>query len=572
MNREEFKEWAKESIHLLDGSTGVALVKLKGMEGSEVPEKFIMENPDAIISLQEEYIRSGTEIVLTPTLGSTAPMLQAHGIEKADEVVSFLCSCTKKAAKDDAYVAAELGPTGQFLVPMGMLSFDDMVDVFKQQVKCSLEQGVDMFILETFIDLQEARCAVIAIRELCDLPIIASMTFSNSMTLSGNSPECVAIALESAGADAVGANCSSGPKEVAEVIKKMSAVTDLPLFAKPNAGVPCMVNGQTEFPMDAEEFAEQAKLLVNAGATLIGGCCGTLPAHIKLLSERIKPLDPVKRHCVKDTFVSSASKIVKVNRDKFVSIGERINPSSKKNLAESLKAKEIMEIVNIANEQTEAGADILDINVSAVKVDEEAIMKQIAAELPIYCPTPLCFDSANTQVMEKALRTYCGRAVINSASSDSERMEEMIKLAKKYGAVIILLPFIGKADMTFEDRKQGLKKLTDCCEKYGIEKKNMLVDGVVMSVSTNTESAKHTLQFIKWCSDEGYLTTGGVSNISFGLPQKNVINQIFLTQMIKAGLKTGIVHMTQETRNIINASHLLSGRDEWCMNWIEEMA
>ncbi|MEX1376978.1 MAG: homocysteine S-methyltransferase family protein [Eubacteriales bacterium] len=572
MNRKEFREWAKESIHLLDGSTGVALVKLKGMGGSDVPEKFIMENPDAIISLQEEYVDSGAEIILTPTLSATSPMLQAHGMDNHKEIVSFLCSCTKKAAKDDAYVAAELGPTGQFLVPMGMLSFDEMVDIFKEQVKYSLEQGVDMFILETFIDLQEARCAVIAVRELCELPIIASLTFENSMTLSGNSPECVAIALESAGADAIGANCSSGPVEIADVISKMAKVTELPLFAKPNAGVPCVVDGETQFPMDADEFAEKAKLLVDAGATLIGGCCGTLPEHIKLLNDKIKPLDPAKRQPVTDTYVSSASRLVKLNSDKFISIGERINPSSKKDLVESLKAKDIMAIVSMANEQSDAGADILDINVSAVKVDEEAVMKQIAAELPVYCPTPLCFDSANIQVMEQALRTYCGRAVINSASSDSERMEDMIKLAEKYGAVIILLPFIGKADMNFEDRKQGLKKLTDCCEKYGVDKRHMLVDGVVMSVSTNTLSAKHTLEFIKWCKEQGYLTTGGVSNISFGLPQKTVINQIFLTQMIQAGLSTGIVHMTQETRNIINASYLLSGKDEWCMNWIEEMA
>jgi len=241
MNRKEFREWALESIHLLDGSTGAALSLTKGMSGSDVPEKFIMENPESIISLQTEYIENGSEIILTPTLGSTAPMLLTHGLTDAEKITRTLCSLSKQAADENAYVAAELGPTGKFLSPMGDLSFDEMVDIFKEQVSYSLKENVDLFILETFIDLQEARCAVIAIRELCDLPIIASMTFSNSMTLSGNSPECVAIALEAAGADAVGANCSTGPKEIADVIKKMATVTNLPLFAKPNAGLPKII-------------------------------------------------------------------------------------------------------------------------------------------------------------------------------------------------------------------------------------------------------------------------------------------------------------------------------------------
>ena len=571
MNRKEFKKWAKESIHLLDGSTGVALAKLKGMSGSDVPENFIMKNPNSIVTLQKEYIENGSEIILTPTLGANSEMLKTHNLTDCKSINSRLCKLSKEAAQDKAYVAAELGPTGQFLAPMGMLSFDDMLNIYKEQVSYCLEENVDMFILETFIDLQEARCAVIAVRELCNLPIIASMTFENSITLSGNSPECVAIALESAGADAVGANCSSGPQEIADVISKMATVTNLPLFAKPNAGVPCVINGETQFPMDAKEFAKEAELLVNAGATLIGGCCGTLPEHIKLLNENIKPMQPSKRDEITDAFVSSPSKIVKLNSDKFVSIGERINPSSKKSLSEDLKNSNIMAVVDIANEQTETGSDILDVNVSAVNVDEKSIMQSIAQELPVYCPTPLCFDSANVEVMEAALKTYCGKAIINSASADSDRMEDMIKLARKYGAVIIILPFTGNAELNFEDRKQGLQKLMDCCTKNEVSKNQVLVDGVVMSVSTNTQSAIHTLEFIKWCTEQGYLTTGGVSNISFGLPNKKEINKVFLTQMINAGLTTGIIHVTKEAKDIINASYLLSGKDEWCMNWIEEM-
>ncbi len=571
MNRNEFKKWALSSIHLLDGSTGVALSKLKGMDGADIPENFIMQNPDSIVSLQKEYIENGSEIILTPTLGANSLMLEAHGIEGSEKAISTLCSLSKKAAGENAYVAAELGPTGQFLKPMGTLSFDEMCEVYKQQVSYSLKEHVDMFILETFIDLQEARCAVIAIRQLCDLPVIASMTFENGMTLSGNSPECVAIALEAAGADAVGANCSTGPKEVAEVVAKMASVTNLPLFAKPNAGMPCVIDGNTEFPMNAQEFAEESKLLVEAGATLIGGCCGTLPEHIRLLNEHIKTLTPKKRELVSDTYVSSPTKLVKLNSDKFIAIGERINPSSTKQLAESLRQNDIMPVIDLANEQFEAGADVLDINVSAVNVDEAAVMQNIAQELPVYCPAPLCFDSANIQVMESALKTYCGRAIINSSSADSEHMEDMIQLAAKYGAVIILLPFIGKSQMDMQDRKDGLEKLISCCEKYGIQKNQVLVDGVVMAISTDTQSALNTLEFIKWCTNQGYMTTGGVSNISFGLPNKKEINNIFLAQMLSAGLKTGIVHANKETKGIISASYLLNGKDEWCMNWIEEM-
>lgn len=571
MNRNEFKKWAKESIHLLDGSTGIALAKLKGMNGSDVPENFIMQNPHSIVSLQKEYIANGSEIVLTATLGATSLMLKNHNLADCESINTELCKLSKKAAGDNAYVAAELGPTGQFLSPMGTLTFDEMVNIYKEQISYCLAQDVDMFILETFINLQEARCALIAIRELCDLPVIASMTFDNAMTLSGNSPEAVAVTLEAAGADAVGANCSTGPKEVADVVAKMATVTNLPLFAKPNAGMPQMVNGQTQFPMSPAEFAKECELLVEAGATLIGGCCGTLPEHIKLLKENIQPMEPKKREEINDTLVASPSKVVRLNSDKFVAIGERINPSSKKSLAEHLKAGNIMPVIDLANEQNEAGADVLDINISAVKVDEKSVMKSIAAELPIYCPTPLCFDSASVEVMSEALRTYCGKAIINSASAESDRMEDMIRLAKKYGAVVILLPFIGKAQMTADDRKHGLEKLMDCCQKHGVAKNQVLVDAVVMAISSNQQSAQETLEFISWCKAQGYLTTGGVSNISFGLPSKKHINQVFLSTMIMAGLSTGIVHVNKETKNIINTSYLLSGKDEWCMNWIEEM-
>lgn len=304
MNRQEFKKWALSALRMFDGSTGNTLSR-RGMPAGAAPEQWIIENPGKLIELQREFIDAGTEVMLTATLGATAPKLAEYGITDVEGYNRKLFEITKQAVGEKTRIAAELGPTGKFMAPMGDKSFEDMVGIYIQQVAALLPCKPDMFILETFIDLAEARAAVIAIRDLCDLPVIASMTFQNGMTLTGSTPEAVAVTLTAAGADAVGANCSTGPQGVAEVVAKMAAVCDLPLFAKPNAGMPQLIDGRTVFRMGPEEFAKEALALVKAGATLVGGCCGATPEHIKEFKQRIRDLEPAPRAQVQKAYVSS---------------------------------------------------------------------------------------------------------------------------------------------------------------------------------------------------------------------------------------------------------------------------
>ncbi len=568
MTRNEFKDWAGQ-IRLFDGSTGVAL-NMRGMPGGVSTEKWIMDNPEIFLGLQQDYVKAGSKVLLSPTFGANRLKMKTHGMNDVVGVNKTLVKISKDAAGDQALVAAELGPTGEFMAPMGLMTFEDIVATYREQVEAMLEIEPDFFILETFIDLAEARAAVIAIRDVCDLPIVASMTFDGGRTLSGNTPEAVAVTLEAAGADAVGANCSTGPKEVAQVIAKMAQVTELPLFAKPNAGNPVLVEGVTTFPMGAEDFAAEAKALVRAGATLIGGCCGTLPEHIAVLKETMKDMKPATRAKVEGVFLASPREALQIkNNDPLVVIGERINPTGQPKLAKSFVDGDVMPCITLAKEQVKDGAKILDVNVGAAGADEVALLKKLASELPIYCPVPLCFDTPNAEAMEGALRNYCGRALLNSASAEEGRMEPMLKLAKRYGAMVVLLPFAEGPPTTAEERMANLKTLMTEAEKHGLTKKDVVVDGAFMAVATDAKAPSEVLKFIKMCAEEGYLTMGGLSNVSFGLPQRDELNMAFLTMLCAAGMNLAIARPCEETEKVVSTSAVLTGRDEWCMNWIQ---
>jgi len=569
MNRQEFKKWALSALRMFDGSTGNTLSR-RGMPAGAVPEQWIIENPDVLIELQREFIDAGTEVMLTATLGATAPKLAEYGITDVEGYNRKLFEITKQAVGEKTRIAAELGPTGKFMAPMGDKSFEDMVGIYKQQVAALLPCKPDMFILETFIDLAEARAAVIAIRDLCDLPVIASMTFQNGMTLTGSTPEAVAVTLTAAGADAVGANCSTGPQGVAEVVAKMAAVCDLPLFAKPNAGMPQLIDGRTVFRMGPEEFAKEALALVKAGATLVGGCCGATPEHIKEFKQRIRDLEPAPRAQVQKAYVSSPRQALEISVDTPLRIvGEGINPTGRKNLAKSFVDSDIMPAVELAGQQVEDGADLLDINVSAAGADEISIMAMLASQLPVYCPAPLCFDSTNAEVMEIALRNYCGRAILNSASAEPGRMEPMLALAKKYGAVVILLPFKDGIPQTAEDRLMAANELIDAAGRAGLNKSDIIIDGAIMAAATDTGSPGEALKFVSQMHARGYMTIAGVSNVSFGLPDRESLNTVFLTMLVSHGLSLAIARPGEAASLIREASSVLMGRDEWCMNWIE---
>ena len=568
MTRNEFNTWASQ-IRLFDGSTGVAL-NMRGMPGGVSTEKWIMEHPDVFLGLQQDYVKAGSAVLLSPTFGANRLKMKTHGMDDVVGVNQTLIKISKDAAGDQALVAAELGPTGEFMAPMGLLSFEDIVATYREQVEAMLTAEPDFFILETFIDLAEARAAVVAIRDVCDLPIVASMTFDSGRTLSGNSPEAVAVTLEAAGADALGANCSTGPKEVAKVIAQMAKVTDLPLFAKPNAGNPIFKDGKTTFPMGAEEFAEEAKALVRAGATLIGGCCGTLPEHIQVLSDTMQDVKPANRTKAEGVYLASPREALCMKQgDPLVVIGERINPTGQPKLAKAFVDGDVMPCINLAKDQVKEGAKVLDVNVGAAGADEVSLLQKLASELPIYCPVPLCFDTPNAEAMEGALRNYCGRAMLNSASAEEGRMEPMLKLAKRYGALVILLPFAGGPPANAEERMETLRTLMAEAEKYGLTKDDVVVDGAFFSVATDAKAPSEVMRFIKMCTDEGYMTVGGLSNVSFGLPDREPLNMAFLTMLAASGLSMAIARPCKETEQVVATTAVLTGRDEWCMNWIQ---
>ncbi|MCQ2080079.1 MAG: homocysteine S-methyltransferase family protein [Lachnospiraceae bacterium] len=557
MKKQEFKELCSKKFIYLDGATGSNLVKA-GMPSGVCPEKWIIDNPEAIINLQRQYVDAGSNIVYAPTFTSNRIKLSEYGLEKDIVYINKkLVELSKEAVGKKAYVAGDITMTGISLKPVGSMEFEDLIDIYKEQISILDEAGVDLLVVETMMSLQETRAALIAAKEVCTLPVMCTLTFNeDGRTLFGSDPKSVMITLESLGASAVGVNCSTGPDKMVDVIKKMAEVSDIPIIAKPNAGMPRLDDtGKAIYDMEASVFATECKALVLAGASILGGCCGTDPTYIKKLIEETKDMELPKHNKIKGRrYLSSERKSLEFDLgDPFIIVGERINPTGKKKLQAELKENKLDLIIQYTEEQERMGASILDINVGMGGIDEKSMMLKVLDEVGMLTQLPLSIDTSPCDVLEAALRKYPGRALVNSVSCESSVMEDKLKIAKKYGAMIIVLPLSDTGlPKNFEEKIDNLNTILKRAYELGYTKEDIVVDGLVSTVGANPNAANEVLETVKYAKENELATTCGLSNISFGLPERIFVNTAFLTMLINNGLTMAIMNPSQDL--LVNAA------------------
>ncbi len=560
MNKSQFRQLIDSRIVILDGATGSNLMA-KGMPMGVCPEKWILDNPKHIVKLQRDYIKAGTNILLAPTFTANRIKLAEYGLE--DDIVAIntgLVALSKQAVAEEGYrgyVAGDITMTGRQLAPIGDLELEDLIDVYKEQAKILCEAGVDLFVVETMMSLSEARAALIAIREVCDLPVMVSMSFNeDGKTLFGATPESAVVVLQSLGADAVGINCSTGPSEMLPLVKRMMEYAKVPVFAKPNNGLPELMDGNTVYNMTPDEFSDCVKKLVEAGARAVGGCCGSTPKHIEALKKKVRYSGCTEEYSVKTRVLASERDVVDINLDdNFFVIGERINPTGKKKLQEELRNGKFDMVVAMAEEQTECGAKILDVNMGMNGIDELDMMKKAIHEITSVTNLPLCIDSSHVEVIEAALRLYPGRALINSIPYEEKKCRPLMKIAAKYGAMCILLPLSDKGlPESLDEKKDIINKLIQVAEEEGVSRDSLIIDGLVTTVGANKKAALETLDTISYCKyDLRIPTVCGLSNISFGLPERINVNTAFLTMAIARGLTMAICNPGQA--QLMNAAY-----------------
>ncbi|MCI5779696.1 MAG: homocysteine S-methyltransferase family protein [Lentisphaeria bacterium] len=576
MNRGEFRALAASRILLLDGATGTELAK-RGMPAGVCPELWACEHPEAMRDIRRRYLAAGSDIVYAPTFGGNRCKFSEFGLaDRVREIVSELAAAAKADAPD-ALVFGDIAPTGKFVEPCGDLPFEEAVAVFRESAEALLDGGVDGFAIETMMDLQEARAALLAVREVApDLPVLVTMTFeSGGRSLTGVHPVAALNALQSLGADAFGCNCSTGPKEMAEIIAAMAPYARIPLVAKPNAGLPRLEGGRTVFPMGPDEFSACAEALVTAGAGILGGCCGTSPAHIARLSEAAEGVPPPQLPASPPALISSVSEIVEVSTHApFTVIGERINPTGKKAFQAELRANRTDMALDFALQQVAAGAKILDINMGLSGIDEAGMMRQTMTRLLKAVSAPLCIDSTDPETVETALRLYPGRALLNSVSAEKRKLEKILPLAAKYGAMPILLPLTDAGiPATADERMAVLEDILAACAEYGYTPADVCADALIMTVSAEARAARTSLEFISRCRERGIATVCGLSNVSFGMPARPLLNRTFLGMAMGRGLNLAIANpLFPELMEMTLAGDALLDRDPNMAKFLDRFA
>ena len=580
MTREEFITLSKDHILYLDGATGSNLVKA-GMPSGVCPEQWILEHQDVMLQLQKDYVQAGTNILYAPTFTANRVKLAEYHLEKnMTSMIRDLVAISKKAAESTpghpVYVAGDLTMTGEQLKPMGKMELETLIDIYKEQILCLVDAGADLLVVETMMSLAETRAALIAAKEVCDLPVIATLTFeADGRTLFGTDAKTAAIVLESLGASAIGANCSTGPAQMESIISEMVSHTRIPVIAKPNAGLPFLdENGTTCYNMEAEEFAEEMEVLVNAGATILGGCCGTTPEFIRQIHERFGTDAKVAASRRPDGIRYLTSERITHSfglDDGFFVVGERINPTGKKALQAQLREGSFEKVIQFAEEQEACGAKVLDINMGMSGIDEKASMLRALEEVSGVTNLPLSLDSSYVDVLEAALRNYPGRALVNSVSLETEKFEKLLPIVAKYGAMFILLPLSDAGlPKDIEEKKEIIHKIYDRALSLGMCKEDIVVDGLVATVGANPKAALETLETIRYCKENGFATICGLSNISFAMPERSFVNTAFLTLAIQAGLTMAIANPSQELlMSCALAADLLLNKEEAALRYIE---
>lgn len=554
MTFEEFQKLSTEYLYL-DGATGSNLVKA-GMPAGVCPEQWILEHREVLLKLQKQYVEAGADILYAPTFTANRIKLAEYGLQdELQDMVRRLTEISREAAScagRSVYVAGDLTMTGAQLKPVGDMELEELISVYKEQILALSGAGVDLLAVETMMSLGEARAALIAAKEVCDLPVMVTMTFEgDGRTLYGTDAETAAVVLESLGACAIGVNCSAGPARMREIVSAMAGATRLPIVAKPNAGLPLLdEQGRTCYDLDAAEFAEEMKQLAEAGATVLGGCCGTTPEHIRKLRDTFgrKISCQVTRRQPGVRYLSSERRTVRFELDGgFLIIGERINPTGKKLLQSQLREGVTDRVLQFAEEQEQDGASVLDVNMGMSGIDEKAMMLRAVEEISGVTSLPLSLDSSHVEVLEAALRAYPGRALVNSVSMETEKLQKLLPLVKKYGAMFILLPLSDRGlPESMSEKISIIEAIYERAKALGLEQEDIVVDGLVTTVGANRQAALETLETIRYCRERGFATVCGLSNISFGMPERSYVNAAFLTLAIREGLTMAIANPSQD--------------------------
>lgn len=567
----DIREELGRRIIFFDGGLG-SLLQERGLKPGELPETWNLTRPEVLYDIHRAYLDAGADIILANTFGANG-----FKYDNLEEIVTAAVVNAKKAVADSgrkAYVALDMGPTGKLLKPMGTLDFEECVSIYADVVRYGAKAGADLILIETMSDTYELKAAVLAAKENSSLPVVATVVFDeHHKMLTGATPEVVVALLEGLRVDAIGMNCGLGPKQMKPIFETMARYASIPLVITPNAGLPRSENGKTVYDVGPEEFAEDMEEIINMGAWMAGGCCGTTPAHIKALTERCSGITPKPLTDKDYTIVTSYSTAVELG-GRPVIIGERINPTGKSKFKQALRDNNMEYILEEGVKQADSGAHILDVNVGLPEIDEPAMMRRTVYELQSVLPLPLQIDTTDPVAMEQAMRIYNGKPMINSVNGKEEIMHQIFPLVQKYGGTVVGLALdeAGIPD-TAEGRLAVAKKIYDTAAQYGIKPKDIVIDALTMTMSTDNNSANITLDTVREIKAHGGRTVLGVSNISFGLPQREVINSGFFLMAMQAGLSAGIIN--PNARAMIQAYDtycVLGGFDSQCMSYIEKYA
>lgn len=554
-----------------DGGMGTQL-QANGLSVGAIPEELNIDKPELIVMIHENYLKAGADFITTNTFGANAHKMSRAkypNTEMIKAAVKNADTARKNLGREnDSYIALDIGPIGELLAPIGTLSFDDAYELFKEQIVC-VKDDIDLVIFETFGDLYELKAGVLAAKENCDKPVFVSVSFDKSgRTLTGTNPETYINVMEGLKVDAIGVNCSLGPKELEPVIRTLLEKSHLPVLIQPNAGLPTLRDGKTVFELTPESFIDALSNVMNEGIAVIGGCCGTTPDFIKLEKTNF-PIVVKERNVPLRTAVSSSTMTVYLDEDVKV-CGERLNPTGKKKLQAALREENYDMLISEAIAQEDAGAKVLDVNVGLPGIDEAAVMKKIIPMLQEVVSIPLQIDSSNPAAIEAACRIYNGKPLINSVNGKDAVMEAVFPVANKYGGVVIGLALSEEVPKLCEERVAIAEKIIGKAKEYGIPEKDLVIDCLTLTVSAQQAEAAETLKALKVVSDMGLSSTLGVSNISFGLPNRPLINRTFLTLAMQSGLKMPIINpLDRSLMDCIDAFNVIYNVDKGCETYIK---
>jgi len=563
---DSFRKIIRDRVLVMDGAMGTMLQSM-GMPPGACPEELNLSKPELIQKIHRMYIQAGADILDTNTFGANRIKLRDYGLEnRVEEINAAGIRNARLAAKGRAYVAGSIGPTGKFVEPVGDISFEEAVEVFREQADAMIRAGADLIAIETMMDIREFKAAIVAVRECGNIPILAMMTFNEDFrTVLGTPGEVTAVVAEGLGVDVVGANCSVGPERLFEVIKRMSRVTSLPLIMQANAGIPELIDGKTCFPATPEDMAKYVADAVAVGARVIGGCCGTTPEHIKAIREAVKKL-PFRLESRKTNNFKVASRtkvVVKDLNSMPLMVGERINPAGKERFTRELREGSTLYIREEAQNQVRAGASLLDINVSAAMVDEKLMMKNAVFAVNTVCDAPVAIDSPNPEIIECGLKAVDGKPVVNSVTGEKKKMEAIFPLVKKFGAAVIGLTIDEKGiPDDAKTRVRIAEKILRTAEDFGLKREDVIIDALTLAVGAQKGKPEDTLEAVSMLNKKGVFTILGISNISFGMPARHYLNASFLSMAISRGLDFAIVNpLDENTRGIFFASSVIAGKD-----------